>query len=52
MGDYCRRCDLFIGYGAAGVFMPPEDKDETWLREHCWCCGLPRSESVRVELPA
>ena len=39
--DYCSRCDLFTGYGALGVFLPPEGKDEEWLRSHCWCCGHP-----------
>jgi hypothetical protein len=39
---YCSHCDLFIGYGALGVYLPPEDKDEDWLRSHCWCCGRSR----------
>ncbi len=36
---YCRRCDLFTGYGALGVFQKPENADEEWIRTHCWCCG-------------
>jgi hypothetical protein len=37
---YCRRCDLFIGFGAAGVAIPPpeHDTDITWLETHCWIC--------------
>ena len=44
--NYCRRCDLFIGYGAAGVARPPEERagDEEWLRSHCWICGRSRDE--------
>ena len=44
--DYCRRCDVFIGYGGAGVARPPEDRDRdiAWLVDHCWVCGRHRDE--------
>ena len=35
---YCRRCDLYAGYGALGIYLPP-DKPKDWLTTHCWCCG-------------
>jgi len=35
---YCRRCDLYAGYGALGVYSQPEQPPE-WLATHCWCCG-------------
>jgi hypothetical protein len=37
---YCRRCDLFIGFGAAGIAHPPaeHETDIGWLETHCWIC--------------
>jgi hypothetical protein len=37
--NYCRQCDLFTGYGGAGVCVPPEGKDDLWLMTCCWGCG-------------
>ena len=33
----CRKCDVFVGYGGAGVVMPPDESPE-WLASHCWMC--------------
>lgn len=42
----CRLCDVFVGYGAAGVARPPEEHagDPVWLADHCWVCGRSRDE--------
>lgn len=42
--DLCRRCDVYIGYGAAGVVRKPEGRDEAWLSTHCWVCGRSAQE--------
>lgn len=47
MMDLCKRCDVFIGFGATGVVRQPEGKTEDWLRSHCWCCERSRSEIMR-----
>lgn len=52
MNNYCRHCDLFIGYGAAGICLPPDDKDADWLRTHCWGCGKSESEIHAPIIPA
>jgi len=44
MRDYCRKDDVFIGYGAAGVILPPEGKSPEWLGSHCWVCERSREE--------
>ena len=44
MLDLCHHCDLYVGYGASGVFKPPENRDDSWLKDHCWCCGKSRDE--------
>jgi hypothetical protein len=48
--NYCRRCDVFIGAGGAGVIRPPDEHadDAVWLSSHCWSCGRSREE-VRSE---
>jgi hypothetical protein len=47
---YCRRCDVFAGFGAVGVVKPPADRadDYVWLSSHCWVCGRPDSECERI----
>lgn len=44
--DLCRQCDVFIGYGGAGVAKPPDEyaDDREWLGSHCWVCGRSRDE--------
>lgn len=37
-GDYCRHCDVFIGFGGAGVAREPEGMSPEWLAAHCWVC--------------
>lgn len=49
MTDLCRRCDVFIGWGGAGVVIKPEDRDEAWLSSHCWMCGRSRDEIQQAE---
>lgn len=46
--DLCRRCDMFVGFGAAGVYLPPQGRDVAWLAGHCWVCGRSREE-VRAD---
>lgn len=43
---YCRRCDVFVGAGAAGVAKPPEEHadDPAWLADHCWVCSRSSAE--------
>jgi flavin-dependent thymidylate synthase len=43
----CRRCDFVVGFGAAGVVKPPEDKDHAWLSTHCWGCHRSQAEVER-----
>jgi hypothetical protein len=43
-GAYCRHCDVFTGYGAAGVVKPPEGKSPEWLAVHCWMCKRSAAE--------
>lgn len=42
----CRKCDVFIGYGALGVAKPPDEHadDREWLWSHCWVCCRSRDE--------
>jgi hypothetical protein len=44
----CRHCDVFVGFGAAGVAKQPEGKDRQWLATHCWVCEKSEDE-VRAE---
>lgn len=45
MGELlCRRCDVFVGYGAVGVIRKPAGEDSEWLRNHCWVCGRSRKQ--------
>jgi hypothetical protein len=48
MNSICRKCDLYVGYGGAGVFKPPPDKDPKWLASHCWSCGRSNEEIREV----
>jgi hypothetical protein len=41
--DLCRDCDLFIGYGASGVYQQPDWPTEA-LRARCWSCGRTPAE--------
>lgn len=43
----CKKCDVFVGYGAASVVKAPEDKSSEWLRDHCWVCHRSREEVER-----
>jgi hypothetical protein len=45
--DYCRRCDLFIGYGALRVYRPPAEPWPGWRDYHCWSC---RRSDVEIAL--
>jgi len=53
MSDLCRRCDVFVGYFALGVAVPPAEHadDEEWLRSHCWVCRRSRAEIAAAEMP-
>jgi thymidylate synthase ThyX len=47
MGELlCKKCDVFIGYGAVGVAKPPVEHqdDAAWLIDHCWVCLRSRAE--------
>ena len=44
----CKRCDVFVGYGAVGVVKEPEDRDHAWKCDHCWMCKRHRDE-IRVD---
>lgn len=46
---YCSYCDVFVGYAGAGVVRPPKDKDEDWLKTHCWMCGKSKEEIEAYE---
>jgi hypothetical protein len=48
--DLCHHCDLFVGYGAAGVCLPPADQTREWLADHCWICHRSRAEIVAENL--
>jgi hypothetical protein len=37
-GVICKRCDLYVGYGAVGRMEPPAGTSTTWRTEHCWNC--------------
>ena len=39
----CKRCDIYVGFQAAGLVDQPEEDDE-WLEHHCWRCGRSREE--------
>lgn len=47
---YCRRDDVFVGFGAAGVITPPpeHETDQAWLAGHCWVCKRSRDEILAV----
>jgi flavin-dependent thymidylate synthase len=47
----CKRCDVFVGFGGAGVAKQPEGKTEEWLRTHCWVCGRSAGEIAREQEP-
>ena len=34
----CRKCDVYVGFGGAGVVQPPANMSAEWLRSHCWMC--------------
>lgn len=34
----CKACDVFIGYGAAGVARKPDDVPADQLDRICWVC--------------
>jgi thymidylate synthase ThyX len=42
----CKKCDVFVGYDAAGVATIPAEHnlDPVWCRDHCWVCGRSRAE--------
>jgi hypothetical protein len=42
--DLCRRCDVFVGFGGAGIARQPEGKSVDWLASHCWVCHRSRDE--------
>jgi hypothetical protein len=44
MADLCRHCDVFVGFGGAGVVKQPEGKTMEWLASHCWVCRRSRDE--------
>lgn len=49
----CRRCDIFVGFAAAGHAMPPATtvtgSDRTaWLDDHCWLCHRSRDEIIEA----
>lgn len=43
----CKKCDVYVGFGGAGVIKKPENKTVEWLATHCWCCGRSVSEVER-----
>lgn len=44
----CKKCDVYVGYGAAGIAEKPVGRPPQWLANHCWICG--RSvEEVRAD---
>lgn len=47
----CRRCDVFVGYGAAGVVERPTGtaRDVQWLKSHCWMCERSREEIEQTQ---
>lgn len=49
----CNRCDVFVGYGGAGVVTPPAfaTGDVNWLQNHCWMCGRSREEIEAAQAP-
>jgi hypothetical protein len=49
MNNYCSKCDLFIGYGALGVFQEPKDRNKEWKRNHCWGCERSREEILEQD---
>lgn len=34
----CKKCDVYVGFGAAGIAKQPKGKNELWLDTHCWIC--------------
>jgi flavin-dependent thymidylate synthase len=47
----CKKCDVFVGFGALGVAKQPDDKSAGWLESHCWVCGRSREEIARAQEP-
>jgi thymidylate synthase ThyX len=47
MGLLCKKCDVFVGFGAVGVARQPAFKKQEWLENHCWICGRSREEIKR-----
>lgn len=45
----CKRCDVFVGYGAIGVVRVPEDHNNQWRLNHCWVCGRSRKEITEAQ---
>lgn len=47
-GTYCRPCDVFVGFGGAGVVRVPEDRadDREWLAGHCWMCKRSKEQII------
>lgn len=50
-GMYCRPCDVYVGFGAAGIVRVPEDRadDRDWLASHCWMCKRSNEQIVRED---
>lgn len=44
---YCRHCDVFMGFGAAGVVKMPQDRSMDWLACHCWLCGISLEDNAK-----
>lgn len=42
----CKRCDIWVGFGAAGIFVAPTNKSYDWLTGHCWSCGRSRADVI------
>lgn len=40
----CKRCDVFVGFGAMGVVREPVDIPEAELGDRCWVCKRTRAQ--------
>lgn len=43
-GLLCKRCDVYVGFGALGVAKPPLDVPNDQLNHVCWVCRRTASE--------
>lgn len=49
MNILCRRCDVYVGFGGAGVVRPPAGRPIAWLSSHCWVCGRSAEEVSKAQ---